>query len=1165
MWGSKFAHLFALILNILVISAAVATISSAYAQDSTSRNDVAYVGGSCGQACGTDEVCAGGPYRSPDAIGHLECKSECVDPQSDRNHCGKCDSRCDTDEACVLGICEQRCAVGTPRLVGMPAGDCRRETDGTITCECCDEPGRDPEDTCGSCAPTYRAKSFFGPVDLDSFVDVPSELATFDEICEPIPTCDTLNCGPHGTCVDDAGPALCVDCEPGFAGETCEGCAPLYEPLGSTCVPSDDCDEFLCNGDGHCEEDEDGQLICDCDYGNEQPDGTCPEGPDIRIGGPVEAIMVGGIHRLGLELKNGAHCTTDFVWSVEDGTALVFVKADSKFADLEVPFIPEPLFDYVVVRAECGNNPGLFDTWEQTVLTTSAAVSTGTSAFSGTTRPEFEPIDDAMTTYMRRTQIEGGAIAITYRDQLVYLRAYGKRDVDADEDMLTCTPMRTASVTKSFTRAAMINGVYGLPIPGVLGGGTFGPNTPVVSILGPTMNLDTGGNPVFQAPASLYSATFPGTTCNPGSGAIDPGWLGVTPANILNHTSGLQPNANYASTPPWGLCTGAATESCGSIANVNDPTVSLSNTTGIANSLGLSNSGVVSADNIIQFMAGVCLYDSPAQSLGRFRYSNFGFTVAGRVMELVTGQNWGTFVPDFMQTNGVWDVTRPGSPLIYQGTTEGDGPPSTFTDPWLQESRYYTHRPDATDVTNAVQSGSSWTFPTTVPAPYGNHNYDVIYAHGGLVANVLALSNYIRRFGITDGLFRPVPWANPGADSQGGRLPGVQSSIRTFQAQPQNQGNPNGAGCLVPDSIATNALNTLNAAPCPIPRGLAVAILFNRDFPNSTDFPSYTDGLHNPQLLPHMIQQALSDIGSTAAEWGSIRPLLNYERQVGCDVKCPADAPFCVPVTCGDGVLRAASEECDDGNNVDGDGCEADCQLPAPPPQQPPGYAGCDGSFPGTCLGGPCAPVDASPSSSQLRDWRSDAHPDGDFSSDTHCFESIHDNLLDWDEAVCVREQHGASDYGVCRECGVDTLVGCICPNDLETDGDCNPGGLGDPVLACIGGRCYPEAPESQPSWMCTARCGTIYGDPGYCLHKAVGDAVCFDDSCDSGVLDTWCNETEGVVCDTNLTCSSSDDPTTPQDETVGCCVPECISTQDCIDRGYVGHVCDPDSQRCVL
>lgn len=42
----------------------------------------------------------------------------------------------------------------------------------------------------------------------------------------------------------------------------------------------------------------------------------------------------------------------------------------------------------------------------------------------------------------------------------------------------------------------------------------------------------------------------------------------------------------------------------------------------------------------------------------------------------------------------------------------------------------------------------------------------------------------------------------------------------------------------------------------------------------------------------------------------------------GTDLACRSGA--CVPVGCGDGVV-SGTEECDDGNNVDGDGCDADC------------------------------------------------------------------------------------------------------------------------------------------------------------------------------------------------------------------------------------------------
>jgi cysteine-rich repeat protein len=45
----------------------------------------------------------------------------------------------------------------------------------------------------------------------------------------------------------------------------------------------------------------------------------------------------------------------------------------------------------------------------------------------------------------------------------------------------------------------------------------------------------------------------------------------------------------------------------------------------------------------------------------------------------------------------------------------------------------------------------------------------------------------------------------------------------------------------------------------------------------------------------------------------------------GCDFSQPT--VFC----CGNGILETPYEECDDGNRVSGDGCEADCKLPPCP------------------------------------------------------------------------------------------------------------------------------------------------------------------------------------------------------------------------------------------
>jgi cysteine-rich repeat protein len=44
----------------------------------------------------------------------------------------------------------------------------------------------------------------------------------------------------------------------------------------------------------------------------------------------------------------------------------------------------------------------------------------------------------------------------------------------------------------------------------------------------------------------------------------------------------------------------------------------------------------------------------------------------------------------------------------------------------------------------------------------------------------------------------------------------------------------------------------------------------------------------------------------------------------GCSATCQIEPP---PSRCGDGIFNPATEQCDDGNNVNGDGCSSTCQV----------------------------------------------------------------------------------------------------------------------------------------------------------------------------------------------------------------------------------------------
>jgi cysteine-rich repeat protein len=54
----------------------------------------------------------------------------------------------------------------------------------------------------------------------------------------------------------------------------------------------------------------------------------------------------------------------------------------------------------------------------------------------------------------------------------------------------------------------------------------------------------------------------------------------------------------------------------------------------------------------------------------------------------------------------------------------------------------------------------------------------------------------------------------------------------------------------------------------------------------------------------------------------------------GCSANCTIELPPPPPPCCGDGHVDAG-EQCDDGNTADGDGCSANCTIELPPPPPP--------------------------------------------------------------------------------------------------------------------------------------------------------------------------------------------------------------------------------------
>ncbi len=180
--------------------------------------DTGYTGGFC-------EACEVGYHKEGvDCVENEECPA--VDPCSGRGDCddssgvvvctchegyagvlcGECaggyhddGGQCVRDEVCLENTCSHH-------------GSCEDST-GVVVCTC--DVGYEGE-FCDTCDAGYQ--------DNDR-----------DGTCLPNCVTSSLDCGPHGTCDESSGTAVCA-CDEGYDGTYCDTCAPEYEDFGSGCV-----------------------------------------------------------------------------------------------------------------------------------------------------------------------------------------------------------------------------------------------------------------------------------------------------------------------------------------------------------------------------------------------------------------------------------------------------------------------------------------------------------------------------------------------------------------------------------------------------------------------------------------------------------------------------------------------------------------------------------------------------------------------------------------------------------------------------------------------------------------------------------------------------------------------------------------------------------------
>ncbi|TVQ32535.1 MAG: hypothetical protein EA376_05390 [Phycisphaeraceae bacterium] len=296
---------------------------------------------------------------------------------------------------------------------------------------------------------------------------------------------------------------------------------------------------------------------------------------------------------------------------------------------------------------------------------------------TGQNVPALSMFDDAMQDFMQSRKISQGALAITVDNALVYARGFTWAPPGHAITQLT-TPFRVASVSKPITATAIMRLI----------------EQNIILPDGSTFSLATT---LGQIPDAI----------------VNTGWTDsvnvnrITIAHLLRHTAGWDIDGDN----PGGL---------GFDPMFRDATVADDQNVSLP----------VEIDDIINYMKPFDLSFFPGNS---YAYSNFGYAILGRIVEILTGDDYEMWVHD--------NVLCPvGAGGMYLGR-------SLIENVQPNEARYR-------DPMNRWCAGVHDDDRTFTRMPYGRFNVENFAAHGGWVGDVLQLTRYVSSF--TDTASNPV-------------------------------------------------------------------------------------------------------------------------------------------------------------------------------------------------------------------------------------------------------------------------------------------------------------------------------------------------------------------------------------------------------------------------
>lgn len=207
-------------------------------------------GGRNGGAGGAGGSVGGGPAGTGGIIicpsGYVNCGGGCVNPSTDRRHCGACENACLPGELCELGDCRVVCPAGSTECFGLCVDT---DTDRRF---------------CGSCDTSCGV----GQVceDGECVLTCPAPLVECDGVCTRLDD-DLNNCGACGNICLPL-PNTIPTCGAGGCNWECEA-----ETADCNGAAIDGCEANLMNDEDNC-----GGCGVECNGSLGCVDGTCPTG-----------------------------------------------------------------------------------------------------------------------------------------------------------------------------------------------------------------------------------------------------------------------------------------------------------------------------------------------------------------------------------------------------------------------------------------------------------------------------------------------------------------------------------------------------------------------------------------------------------------------------------------------------------------------------------------------------------------------------------------------------------------------------------------------------------------------------------------------------------------------------------------------------------------------